>query len=621
MDTEFHEGGRAHALEGDAGLWGALSDSVEFDVFMSAWLAILSRSVAGIRFSGVIVQSLAGEAAPAPALWPPDADPESSKKFSEVASAVTPIVASKLQPAVMPAPSGFETFAGVPVLVDGELFAVVVVRAVVDGMAGAQRLVRHLQWGAAWLEVFVRRKSGVSERTFADRAERLIDIVQAVVGEATALAASQALMSRLVDDLEFSWAAIGVPQKGSIAVDAVLHATRIDRKEPTLRALSMAMHEAVDQQAAISIPALTCESGRLAYEAAELSKINGNASIIILPVFRDEDLVLVLALIGPSSIEITEEKLHFADAVAATAGLVIDDKRNSEIGILRLASRRTLAVLGRFVSTRHLGWKTLAIGALAALAWSSLATGEMRLTARASIQGEVRRVLGAPFDGFVKSQFVVAGQIVTVGTVLAELEDSELELDLLRQISRRRQTQLERDRALGARDLAAANIATAQLAQSDAEIDLARQKLSRTKVVAPFDAVVVSGDLSQAIGRPVTRGETLFELAPLDRYQVTAVVAETDIRYVHEGSTGKILLQALPDRPLGIVITTVTPVARVSDGVNGFEVVGRIADNDARVRPGMQGIALVDAGRRRLIVIWTRSLIEWINLKAWSFVP
>ena len=66
--------------------------------------------------------------------------------------------------------------------------------------------------------------------------------------------------------------------------------------------------------------------------------------------------------------------------------------------------------------------------------------------------------------------------------------------------------------------------------------------LARAKLVAPFASVIVSGDLSQSIGRPVSRGDTLFEIAPLDRYRVTLVVPDTDIRLIAPDMKGEILL-------------------------------------------------------------------------------
>ena len=65
--------------------------------------------------------------------------------------------------------------------------------------------------------------------------------------------------------------------------------------------------------------------------------------------------------------------------------------------------------------------------------------------------------------------------------------------------------QLELDKALAKRDLAEINIARAQIAETDAEIDLSDQMIARARLAAPFDFVVVNGDLSQAVGKPVSR--------------------------------------------------------------------------------------------------------------------
>jgi multidrug resistance efflux pump len=104
---------------------------------------------------------------------------------------------------------------------------------------------------------------------------------------------------------------------------------------------------------------------------------------------------------------------------------------------------------------------------------------------------------------------------------------------------------LELDKALAGRDLAAVNIARAQIEQTDAEIDLSNEMIARAKLRAPFDAVIVNGDLSQAVGKPVSRGDTLFELAPLDLYRMTAVVPDSDIASVKVGQRGELLLSAL----------------------------------------------------------------------------
>ena len=49
---------------------------------------------------------------------------------------------------------------------------------------------------------------------------------------------------------------------------------------------------------------------------------------------------------------------------------------------------------------------------------------------------------------------------------------------------------------------------------------LTGQQLERMQIMAPFDGVVVSGDLSQSLGSPVERGDVLFEVAPLDDWRL-----------------------------------------------------------------------------------------------------
>jgi hypothetical protein len=81
------------------------------------------------------------------------------------------------------------------------------------------------------------------------------------------------------------------------------------------------------------------------------------------------------------------------------------------------------------------------------------------------------------------------------------------------------------------------------------------------------------------------------------------------------------LLTALPERPFAVEIVSVTPVARVVEGVNGFEVLASLAESDPRIRPSMEGTAKIEAGRARIVWIWTHRLLEWVRLRTWSWLP
>ena len=67
-------------------------------------------------------------------------------------------------------------------------------------------------------------------------------------------------------------------------------------------------------------------------------------------------------------------------------------------------------------------------------------------------------------------------------------------------------------------------------------------------------------------------------------------------------------------------ITHVTPVAVAKEGRSYFRVealLGRMSD---RLRPGMDGVARIEAGNRKLFWIGTRKLVDWMRLTLWSWI-
>ena len=78
----------------------------------------------------------------------------------------------------------------------------------------------------------------------------------------------------------------------------------------------------------------------------------------------------------------------------------------------------------------------------------------------------------------------------------------------------------------------------AKIDQAEAQIALLDEQLARTKVVAPFNGVIMKGDLSQSLGSPVEHGQVLFEVAPLESYRVIVQVDERDIGLSPRASAG-----------------------------------------------------------------------------------
>ena len=113
----------------------------------------------------------------------------------------------------------------------------------------------------------------------------------------------------------------------------------------------------------------------------------------------------------------------------------------------------------------------------------------------------------------------------------------------------------------------------------------------------------------------------LFEIAPLDAYRVIINVDERDIAHISTGQKGELALSGIPYEKMHLEVRLVTPVSSAQEGGNYFRVEARIEGNPGRLRPGMEGIAKIAVGERKLIWIWTHSLVDWLRLWTWKWMP
>jgi len=156
--------------------------------------------------------------------------------------------------------------------------------------------------------------------------------------------------------------------------------------------------------------------------------------------------------------------------------------------------------------------------------------------------------------------------------------------------------------------------------QAEAQMNLLAEQLARTQITAPFEGLVVSGDLHQSLGISVKRGQVLFEVSPLNAYRVVLEVDEGEIGHVIAGQQGSLLLASIPGEVFPLSITRITPVVVSREGRSYFRVealLGRMSD---RLRPGMDGVAKIEVGSRKLIWIGTHKLIDWTRLTLWSWI-
>jgi multidrug resistance efflux pump len=226
--------------------------------------------------------------------------------------------------------------------------------------------------------------------------------------------------------------------------------------------------------------------------------------------------------------------------------------------------------------------------------------------------------LASPFDGYIDQVYARPGDALKAGSPLMKLKTAELELEESYALADLNRYQREAEKARAARALAEMRIAEAQAEQASARLDLIRYRINQALISAPFNGVVIEGDLRERLGSPVKSADVLFKLARIDTLYAEAEINERDAHEILGKETGEIAFVSQPKHKFPVLIVAVEQAAVVRKDGNFFLV--RCAMEQGTQpwwRPGMSGICKISAGKRTLFWIATHRTADFLRLKLW----
>jgi hypothetical protein len=605
---------------GSGAAWAAFAAAGSDAEFCAAWLALQCGAIARVRAGLLLLRSPGSDRFLPAAVWP---DPR--RDVSYLTEAAERSLTARRGLVLGLAPPEHEYVArgmlhvAYPVEADGEVHGTVVLDIAARPEAQLQAVLRQLLWGGGWLEALLRRQGAGREVRRLERAAIGLDLLQAAQEHRDLDQAAIALVNELATRVKADRVSLGMVRKGTVKLQAMSRTAWFDGRSQLVEAIENAMEEAVDQEAAVSVPPLA--PGRINVAHRDLAARASAAAVLGVPVMTGGRAIGALVLERTEGPPFDADTVLLAEAVGelVAPGLErLQERRRWIGGGLR---ERLVRLRDRLLGPRHPAWKLGALGLLAVAAFLALAEGEFRISARALIEGATQRAVVAPFEGFLAEAPVRAGDRVRAGQLLARLDDRDLQLERVRWASEQEQSDRKYRDALARRDRVAARVLEAQVGQAQAQLALVEQKLARTRLAAPFDGIIVSGDLSQLLGAPLEQGKVLFELAPLEAYRVVLQVDERDVGHVAAQQQGALALAGLTSRTLPFQVTTVSSVSTPRDGRNFFRVEAALEEAPPTLRPGMEGVGKVSAGRARLAWIWTRSFLDWARVALWSWLP
>ncbi len=597
--------------ETDTDLWQTFVSARTEGEFYQYWLELQSKIISGVTSSLLVVDKGDGEFSPV-AGWP-----RGGTDFAELGSVVERVIEEGCGLLVE---LGKDNHFGAayPLMVDARLQGVVALEIHASFENDLKEGMEALQWGTGWLELLIRRKQVKDNEAVLHRLKNSVDLFAITLGKESFAAAATAFATELAMATKCERVSLGIANGTKVNLMSVSYSADVDQKMNLTKAIEAAMEEAIFQRCEIVFPQVTDELViNRAHET--LSRQQAMAVIATFPLYKDGDYYGCITCERSGDNSFSEDDIEFFRAVAALAGPALEAKYVNDRPLPVKAKKAAQSQLKRVFGSGYYGRKLVLLIVTLLVLFFSFAKGDYRLPADIVLEGEMRRSIVVPFDGFVDQAIVRAGDLVEQGDILCRLDDRDLRLLNLAKKSEHRQLQRQYQSATAKHDRAQSKIIRAQLDQAQAEIDLVEEKLSRTALHTPFAGLVVSGDLSQRLGSAVKQGDVLFEITPLDSYRVILKVDERRINDVKVNQAGALVLSSLPQQKFDFTVTRITPVAKAEEGRNYFRVEASLARNDDSLRPGMEGVGKINIDKRRLISIWTRDMVEWLKLFWWSW--
>ena len=232
-------------------------------------------------------------------------------------------------------------------------------------------------------------------------------------------------------------------------------------------------------------------------------------------------------------------------------------------------------------------------------------TLEITLDLVAGLESADRVDLVSEVDAAVVAIEVEEGQRVAKGDLLFRLDDVQTTAALkeaeaswsLAELIHKRNERLLANHTISQQEY---DEAASTLASHEAALIRAKDRHSKTKVLAPFDGRV--GQKKVSVGQFMRYGDPLIELMGIDELDLVADVPERHVGAVKPGQTVSFATSAWPGRAFSGTVRYIAPY--VNPETRTIRIKAKAADTEGALKPGMFGrMNLIMASKENAILI------------------
>ncbi len=228
-----------------------------------------------------------------------------------------------------------------------------------------------------------------------------------------------------------------------------------------------------------------------------------------------------------------------------------------------------------------------------------------RFEAVGTIEAAEAITVVSEIDGTVVRLPFQEGSPIQRGGLIAQLDDAQLRAEVSRTEALRDQAQSTYNRVKSVVEQGAGapqdlDDAAAALKVAEANLALAKSRLSKTRIVAPFSGSLGARRVSP--GAFIRAGQAITDLAKLDELRVNFSAPERYLGQLHRGAEVSISTTAYPGYVIRGRIDVVDPV--LDPGTRSARIVARFRNPGGKFRPGMSAnVSAVLSQRQNALTI------------------
>ncbi len=444
----------------------------------------------------------------------------------------------------------------------------------------------------------------------------VLDLMVPVNAESRFLAAQLALCNGVASRIGCDRVTAGWKERGYFRLKSMSRTEKFDRQMEAAQMLEATFEECADQDDEIIFPAPE-GSSVVTRDHEKYARSQQGAHVASLPL-RHQDKVIAVVTCERASRPFTSTELQQLRLLCdqLTPRLVSLHRSDRWFGARFTMWIRESAA--KFLGPERTWAKITAILAVLLIAALFLVRIEYRVEGKFIVKSEAVSFITSPFDGYIERVSAKPGDALKKGDEIVSLDRTELLLQKAEALAQIERYEREAQKSQSVKNLAEMKINEALARQARAELETVEHRLNAAVLKAPFDGVIVEGDLRERISAPVKVGEAMYKVARIDGLYIEAEIEERDVTEVLKSGRAEFAFVSQPKLTYSASVASIEPAAIPKKEGNVF--IMRLQPDAATEqwwRPGMTGLAKVQVEKRTLWWIFTHRTTDFLRMKLW----